>query len=382
MLEIDVGAFTFYWRMTESVGAPANPVPDKVDFTLAFREDVQLIIQKRNADTINYLERIYQEEYNVGYLQEGHDLAASYGGDFLNFIHAAIARHAPHAKSVAEIGAGGCYVLKQLKEAGYNARAVDPSPICHHKAAEYGIDVVPSFYPAPGSIPKSDIILHYDVLEHVEEPSDFLRHHRDDLAEGGIVLFAVPDCTPYIERGDISMLLHEHLNYYDAASLAHVVYAAGLEVLEITPSNHGSVLYCAARAHSVPVPWVPHTGFKKFEQFSAHYHAIRQSIDAFIQQASGQDATLGCYVPLRTFPYLGNVNSLKNMRFFDDNASIYGQYFDGYAQPVENMQDLIARPVTHLLILSFAFGDKIRQKIQTLAPNHTMNIWCLSDYTG
>lgn len=380
MLEIKVDPFTFYWRMTDTPGQPANPVPDFVDFSLTFREDVQLVIQKKNTLCLEYLECIYKEAYNVGYLQEGHDLAASYGGDVLSFIKSAISRYTSGSRSLSEIGAGGCYILKQMKDAGYQVSAIDPSPICHHKAAEFGIDVIPTFYPAKQSLPKSDIIFHYDVLEHVEDPSDFLSHHVGDLNPGGLVIFAVPDCTSYIERGDVSMLLHEHLNYYDADSLSNVVRAAGLEVMEITASHHGAVLYCAAKVPAQATPWVPRSGDAKFSAFQRRFVGLQESVKAFIADAEKTKGSLGCYIPLRTFPYLGSTSQGMNLRFFDDNASIYGQYFDGFDCPVENMGDLVAKPVTHLLILSSAFGDKIRHKLRTLSPDHSMKIWCLSDY--
>lgn len=381
MLEIKIDPFTFYWRMTATPGRPKNPVPDFVNFSLTFREDVQLVIQKKDQATLDYLEAIYKEAYNVGYLQEGHDLAASYGGDVLSFIKSAIAKFAPAAKSFSEIGAGGCYILKQMKEAGYQVHAIDPSPICHHKGAEFGIEVIPTFYPAKEALPPSDVIFHYDVLEHVEDPSDFLRHHQADLNPGGIVIFAVPDCTSYIQRGDISMLLHEHLNYYDADSLANVVTAGGMEVLEIAASLHGAVLYCAARVPQQPTPWVAKSGVGKFAAFQTQYTKIHQAVQAFIAEAAQPGATLGCYIPLRTFPYLGSTSAGMTLRFFDDNSSIYGQYFDGFNCPVENMADLVAKPVSHLLILSSAFGDKIRNKINTLVPNCYMQIRCLSDYS-
>ena len=85
------------------------------------------------------------------------------------------------------------------------------------------------------------------MLEHVVNPVEFLQNHINDLNSGGLIAFAVPDCSSYIKCGDISMILHEHLNYFDNDSLRNVVECAGFEVLNIQKANHGGVLFCIAK---------------------------------------------------------------------------------------------------------------------------------------
>jgi hypothetical protein len=70
----------------------------------------------------------------------------------------------------------------------------------------------------------------------------------------------------------------------------------------------------------------------------------------------------------------------KGIRFFDDNPGIHGHYFDGFHVPVENMSELVRKPVTHLLILSFQFGEKIRENINKIIPEHNMMIRCFTDF--
>jgi hypothetical protein len=44
------------------------------------------------------------------------------------------------------------------------------------------------------------------------------------------------------------------------------------------------------------------------------------------------------------------------------------------------MEDLKAKPVSHLLLLSAAFGERIRYRINDKIPMHLMEIKCLSDF--
>ena len=375
---LDLGKLSFYWRMTSRPNTPENPVPDFVDFSFSFLEEYQLLIQTRNSQTWQYLETIYKENYNVGYLQDGHALAENYGGDFIKFINYAIEKFNPNIKRVSEIGAGGCYILKQLKKQGYSVAAIDPSPIAHKAGLEFGIDVIPDFYPSDREMTKSDMMIHYDVLEHVPDPAAFLRNHKKDLTSNGLILFAVPDCTPYIEKGDISMILHEHLNYYNSVSLENVVRAAGFEPLEIRKADYGGVLYCVAKVDALNT-WTPRKGNDDFTTFVNNSNRLVQKVNAFVAEGTSNGNTLGCYIPLRVTPYLSIAKITGGIRFFDDNPGLYQQYFDGFNTPVENFSDLVKKPVSHILIMSFAFGDKIKQKILEQSSGASMKIMSLKD---
>ncbi|KYG81136.1 class I SAM-dependent methyltransferase [Roseivirga echinicomitans] len=379
--EIKLGKLPFYWRMTDKPNSPVNPVPDFVDFSFEFNEDYQLIIQKRNDQTWGYLETIYKEDYNVGYLQEGHDLAISYGGDFLEFIEQSIDKLNPSTKRISEVGAGGCYILGKLKEKGFDVAAIDPSPIAIQAGAELGIEVIEDFYPTSNEMPKTDMIIHYDVLEHVLEPSAFIKEHAKDLNTGGLIAFAVPDCTRYIDSGDMSMILHEHLNYFDQESLRNVVESAGFEVLSIRPADFGGVLYCVAKV-SETKDWTAKKGTSKFEKFDKNLHTLKNKVVDLINLGLQENNTLGCYIPLRAMPYLAiaDIGSNNNIRFFDDNAGIYNQYFDGFEIKVENFQDVVDEPVTHMVIMSAAFGQKIKNKIIDKIGKDKMVIYCLDDF--
>lgn len=375
---LNMGKLSFYWRMTDKPNYPKNPVPDFVDFSFDFIEEYQLLIQTRNKKTWEYLETIYRENYNVGYLQEGHDLAESYGNDFLDFIKESINKYNPDTRSIYEIGAGGCYILNKLKNNGFDVAAIDPSPIAIKKGEELDIKVIPEFFPSKEQIPTSDLIIHYDVLEHVSDPVDFLRKHKLSLNKGGMILVAVPDCTSYIGSGDISMILHEHLNYFDMESLSNVIEAAGFKVLNIAKANYGGVLYCVAGISDTN-SWIPQSGYDKYFLFRANFKKLNSRIEGFINEAILEGNTLGCYIPLRELPYLSIHGITNGVRFFDDNSGIYGQYFDGFNSPVENFEDLINNPVTHLLILSSAFGEKIKRKILQFFPDGKIKIYTLED---
>ena len=49
------------------------------------------------------------------------------------------------------------------------------------------------------------------------------------LKDNGKIFLSVPDCEPYLHAGDISLLLHEHWNYFTKETLETFVRENGLE---------------------------------------------------------------------------------------------------------------------------------------------------------
>lgn len=371
---LELGEVPFYWRVKKTPAQLPYDVPSRLPFAFSFMEDLQLVIQKRNPVVLQWLERVYKEDANVGYLQEGHALAESYGGEFIEFFRRASALLLKPPASAADIGCGGVYLLQKVREQGLTVKGIDPSPVTAAAGRKAGIEIVPDFYPSPSLTEHFDVLFHYDVLEHVEDPVAFLKAHHSNLSSHGALIFAVPDCSHHIELGDVSMLLHEHLNYFDCESLAHVVRAAGFEPLLLEPARHGGVLLCCAvpaASRAAPVPSVKSDS--KFKAFRVKAQTALRNFAALAEK-SGQ-GELGLYVPLRAFPYLGQLSSGVRLRFFDDDPGLHGRFYDGFDVPVENRQDLVARPASLVLVCSLAFGAKIAANLRAESLEQKLVLW-------
>lgn len=374
-----LGNIPFYWRMLDDFGADRLGIPDLLPFSFAFRPELQLVTQLENPEVLRWLHRVYRENANVGYLQEGHALALPYGNEFLSFLDELLAKNQLTPQTAMEIGCGGVYLLKMLKARGMTVCGVDPSPVSGEQARQAGIELIADFYPAQGLTRKVDLVFHHNVLEHVADPVKFLQAHHNNLQPGGLIVVAVPDCTEAIEHGDISMMLHEHLAYFDAESLARTFTAAGFEVLDIGRSRYGGVLFGAGH---VPVTAtrtsIGNTDTGKFDRFCNNATLVINRFDQWMVERSASRCGIGFYVPLRAVPYIATCGRTADHRFFDDDPGIYGKYFAGIKVRVENFNDLKERPVDHLLISSLPFGDRIAQKI-TAGIEKRINVTLLRD---
>ena len=379
MTIVDLGLVPFYWRTKTRPGPDESGIPQRLPFAFDFDSRLQLVIQHRRQDVLHWLKVVYGRDANVGYLQEGHALADDYGLDFLDFF-ARSATSEDAKGSLAEIGCGGVYLLSRLRTKGYDVVGIDPSPVTIRAGERAGIRVIPEFFPSPSISGSFDVIVHYDVLEHAEDPVAFLRAHHRHLNEGGEIVLAVPDCTTYITTGDIAMMLHEHLNYFDEESLELTLREAGFLPTAIERSSHGGVLFCRAKVGSGKTrPLIGSSG--KFNEFERIARATRKSVNAFVRVAQENGAEMGCYVPLRAFPYLGKtLLSSCRLRFFDDDPGLRGHFFDGIDLPIENFDDLAESPPEYLIVFSRAFGNEIRTRVEA-ATNHQTTVINIGDLT-
>lgn len=361
--ELELGEVPFYWRVKKTPAQPPYDVPARLPFAFSYIDHLQLIIQKRDPGVLQWLERVYKEDANVGYLQEGHALAESYGGEFIEFFRRASALLPKPPASAADIGCGGVYLLQKVREQGLTVKGIDPSPVTAAAGRKAGIEIVADFYPSPSLIERFDVLFHYDVLEHVEDPVAFLFAHHANLSANGALIFAVPDCTHHISLGDVSMLLHEHLNYFDKDSLARVVQAAGFEPVLLEPARHGGVLLCCAvPAINRTVSPKPVKNDSKFQTFCTKAQTALQRFSTIARQSAQGD--LGLYVPLRAFPYLGQLPLETQVRFFDDDPGLRGHYYDGFNVAIESLDELAARPPKQVMICSLAFGQRIAERLR------------------
>lgn len=365
--QVFIEKLPFFWRVIDDYRESGEDVPSLLPFKFDYNQRLRLIIQERNKRTLRFLKVVYKKQYNIGNIQEGKDRNDLYAQDFLNFIMASIKSYPLEIKTVLEIGCGGCLLLERLKEEGYNVLGVDPSPVAKREGERRAVNVVQDFFPSKRINEKFDLIFHSDVLEHVDTPTKFLNLQFAQLNDRGILIMAVPDCTQSIRNGDLSMILHQHWNYFDVESLELTLKYSGFAPLSIQKANYGGSLYCAAQKSDTGTNFQKHAYKRnkdKYKNFITKSGFTTSRVTGYILRVLSEPGrTLGLYAPVRALPYLTLIGSYKNVRLFDDTQSWHKKYLDGVPIPIENFEDLKRKPVTDLLIMSPTFGEVIEKKI-------------------
>lgn len=360
---ITIPKMPFYWRFKDKPGVKQSEPPGLVPFSFDFDKELNLFIERRSPELTSLLDDIYSRHANVGFLQDGHSLINSYGADFWHFLCELIEEHP--VRSVLEVGCGGCVLLERLRKEGCRVLGIDPSPFAAEAGKRKGIEVVQDFFPSPKLDWVPDLIFQVDVLEHIENPLDFLKAQTDYLKPGGMIVVNVPDCSRSLEHGDVSMALHQHVNMFDMTSLSFLFKRAGLELIKLERSRYGAALYCAACKTAEPIPFEPDAdGGARWSKFAILAERNIESFDEHIARAREGSDSIGFFMPQRAFPYLGTIDWFEGFRVFDNMNMWHKRYLDGLDIAVENQADLLRNPVHHIFVMSLTFGQEVAESLR------------------
>lgn len=170
------------------------------------------------------------------------------------------------AERVIDMGYGTGEMAGALLERGVRAEVVEGSPLlaARARATHAGLVVHEAMFEGFSPGPVYDAVLALHVMEHVDRPSDLMRHVRGWLAPGGSLVVVVPNRESLHRRLAVRMGLQErlddlsardalvgHLRVYGFDTLTADLAAAGLEVRE----RFGSTLKTVP--NSMMLDWPP-----------------------------------------------------------------------------------------------------------------------------
>jgi SAM-dependent methyltransferase len=147
--------------------------------------------------------------------------------------------------SVFEIGAGvGQFQVAARERTSWRVSGLEPGNEQSALCQQLGLDVTQAFFQAlPIDDESLDAVVSFHVLEHVDSPSEFIRHVNRILRPGGLVHLEVPNLARWGEDGLDSFFQFPHLFNFTATTLRNYLTAIG----GFRP------IYSAERAHSLTI---------------------------------------------------------------------------------------------------------------------------------
>lgn len=343
-------------------------LPDSLPFVLGVDPRTGLVRQGENAAVGGALEIAYRTADVMPSNFDASGVGRFYADDFLAFIDG----EAPKVSGLRllEIGSGTGYLLAQLRDRGATVLGVEPGAHGQDGAGEYGVAIVHDFFPSPRVTGRFDLIVLSNVLEHLENPVEFLVGLQGQLAPDGALIIGVPDEEAYITSGDVSTLFHEHWSYFDRRTLENTARLAGFRIDHLESASFGGSMYVIMRPASRPLELVEvGEAVELAKQYARSSEVNTNRIREFVDQATRGSAALGVYVPSR-FVNVAEIGRLKldSVRFFDDDESAQGKFYPGFSAPIESREALIARPTDVVLIMSQTFGLRLAEVLTDLLP--------------
>jgi len=159
-------------------------------------------------------------------------------------VAALCAKHGVGRQRLLEVGAGFGTFCEEIRRLGVFDRitAVEPTPDLAESCRRRGLDVIERPIERlpidPGTV---DVIVSFEVIEHLFDPRAFLMACRALLAGGGLLVLTCPNVKGF----DVALLGAasdtfdvEHLNYFHPQSLGRLATDCGFVVAEtLTPGE-------------------------------------------------------------------------------------------------------------------------------------------------
>jgi 2-polyprenyl-3-methyl-5-hydroxy-6-metoxy-1,4-benzoquinol methylase len=336
----------------------SNPcdLPNVYQFRLQINHDLARLEQAEDQALKSILNRAYMVGAEMGTPSDSTDLGKPYVADFLNFIH----KFVPVGGQLLEIGAGTGFLSRCLRDAGWHVTSLEPGQGYVHHWNRHGISVINDFFPSSKITGKFDAIVFYTVLEHIKDTQGFLKSVKAHLNFNGKIFVGVPDCTLELYTGDLSILLHEHYQYFTVSSLANTLLNAGFHP-QVEKSKYGRSLFAVGSISEVQrdKEIIDKSEIDMIQHYLKDVVSVRKTVRAMfdIWEESG---SLGIYCPSRILNYL---DSDSQYVFYDDAVGIQGRYYPPFSTTVLSRKQLFAKPPKNLLIASITFGERLKQEL-------------------
>jgi len=342
--------------------------PHFLPFTLSFNKALALISQKTSSEVDLWNKRAYENGSSLSTpLGEG-SFGKAWADDVINALSSSLKPKKIKGKSFLEIGCNKGYLLHLLKLKGAGrCLGVEPDPISKIGAEEYNIEIINDFFNPKKINGKFDVIFTHGILEHIKNPVKFLQGLKSCIKPNGIIFTAVPNCEVGLSIGDLSLLNHEHYNYFTIRSLSYIYKKLGLTSVQHKKANYGWMFYIWGKVKlKKTMIKNPHKKNilkekKLFDNYVLLCNRIIQRMQKIIDEQQEQHKSIGIY---GAYPYFLMFNWKRQPRFFDGDVAKYGKYLLGSKRPVENPDSLKKRPVDLIWIAPINHDSAIKNFLE------------------
>lgn len=271
--------------------------------------------------------------------------------------HAFVATFALASRRVIEIGCGDGNYLTYLLESGVQAVGLEPSAKARSIAQANGLAVTGGYLgrgtPADGS--PYDAFVTRQVLEHVADINGFLQGIRQSLTTGAAGLVEVPSLEKAVEFGRFYDFFPDHLNYFSALTLRHVLHRNGFEVIDVSPGMQGEYHVALVRKSATP----------DFAKLARATNSTVHALDRFLteQRSRGRRvAVWGAGGKGITLLAVARAHDLAYV--IDSDPGKLGRFTPVSHFPIVPPEALLTDPVDAIILTALAYRDEILRQLR------------------
>lgn len=321
----------------------------KVHATLRYCNKCGFVQQQYSQELAKFLCDIYQSNGFIttppGYSSWGNARAQS----LIKFIDENLER----PQSILEIGCHAGYLLSNLQKK-YKCKAVGIEP-ANIKNTPKNVAIIQDFFPTSKlSNKKFDLVLCQTVLEHILTPKNFLKSISKHIADNGILLISVPNCTKTFSEGDIGLFLHEHISYFTKHTLRRMLNLIGFNCVTIDASK--AELRVVAKLEKIDeTSHLYDTDIAPLQ----YEKKVGEKINFFKEIIINEEKT-GLYGACGLTHNLLQITKLfEKVILYDGDEYKYGKYLLDVPTPIHKWNQILSDPISKVIIMPYAFQEEI-----------------------
>jgi hypothetical protein len=300
-----------------------------------------------------------------------------------SLVNKLIADHGIRDKTILEIGSGRGEFLRRLCAAGANRGiGFDTStPVEGSDPEGPNVRYVRDYFSAAYNDVRADLIVCQQVLEHVENPKEFLAALASTTtfqAGSPIIYFEVPNGLYTAKHLGIWDLIYEHISYFTPTSLRRLFEDTGFNILEMGAAFGDQYLYVTAQAKardrhaSTTVASRP-----ELETAAAFSKSFADKISYFRSWMAERDTELA-----RTFVWGAGSKGITfcnlidpDGRFaglLDKNTAKHGKHIARTGLRIAPLEGIDARGITNVVIMNPQYTEEIRRDLARAGASATL----------
>ena len=287
----------------------------------------------------------------------------------------------PKNAKIIDVGCNDGKFLSRLGESGFNdLHGLEPTKNMSERAINAGFGVFNSYLDSAKSreiVAETglfDCVTLRQVLEHIENLSDFGVALRNLLRPNGLLVIEVPDAQSHFDLPDFA-LWEEHINDFSLGSLKHFLRQHGLEVIDSYKTQFSgvclTVLSRLVDTRSVDVEPVSQI-VDSFRKWAKCFDPFRSQVQAELQYFASRDLPVALYgVGSRSSFFLNVTRSMGNISFaIDDDPAKQGKYLPGTDILIRSREDGFKLLKENSLVLLGVNGENEKKLLSEISPQN------------
>ena len=365
---------TFFWYGVNTDFFEKNIIPKYMDAVILFCNEcgfMGLPVDDTLRDLLNVLYRS-PDSVTGATLDKKSTYSIRLAQDFFGIFSKLLDGRMP--EKILEVGCQQGYLLYELKKRGARrVVGVEPGSITPW-VDDNGetLDVRHGFL-SREIVRENDFDFVYslNVLEHVEQPKEFLHIIYDSMKEGGMLLLAVPNELFSLQECNLGMFMFQHLNYFIPESLKAMLRECGFTIKKVISARKEPIYILAEKTQTKDIninfghekDKIRKLLVKYQEKLNDKLNIIHRALKKSKSKPLGFYGVAGCINIFSWLPVLFE----RPCAVFDSDSLTWGKSYGGIPCPVMSPQRL--NEVTDVISVPFRLQEEIVSIIAEKEPS-------------